>query len=77
VLLQSSAQGLTTQEAQRRSPEIGANESASSRPVTGLVQLLRLFIHPLAIILLLASMASASFGDVINASIIVVMVLWG
>jgi P-type Mg2+ transporter len=68
---------LTEQEAQRRLSEIGPNEIAGVRNTTSVVQLLRLFLNPLIIILLLASCVSAFLGDAINASIIVTMVLLG
>ena len=42
---------------------------------SGLVQILLLFINPLAIILLVASAISAAVGEVVNASIIALMVL--
>jgi Mg2+-importing ATPase len=75
--LHTSEQGLTEQEAQRRLWEIGPNETVGVRNTTAIVQLLRLFLNPLIIILLLASCVSAFLGDVINASIIVTMVLLG
>ncbi len=75
--LHTSEQGLIEQEAQRRLSEIGPNETVGVRNTTAIVQLLRLFLNPLIIILLLASCVSAFLGDVINASIIVTMVLLG
>ncbi len=75
--LHTAEQGLTEQEAQRRLSEIGPNETAGVRNTTSIVQLLRLFLNPLIIILLLASFVSAFLGDAINASIIVTMVLLG
>jgi Mg2+-importing ATPase len=67
--------GLTTQEAKRRLLQYGPNEPVSSRRTSGLVQILFLFINPLAIILLIASGISAAVGQVLNASIIALMVL--
>jgi len=67
--------GLTTLEAKRRLLRYGPNEPVSSRRTSGLVQILFLFINPLAIILLIASGISAAVGQVLNASIIVLMVL--
>jgi Mg2+-importing ATPase len=67
--------GLTTQEAKRRLLQYGPNEPVSSRRTSGLVQILFLFINPLAIILLIASGISAAVGEVLNASIIALMVL--
>ena len=73
VALQES--GLTTLEAKRRLLQYGPNEPVSSRRTSGLVQILFLFINPLAIILLIASGISAAVGEVLNASIIALMVL--
>jgi Mg2+-importing ATPase len=67
--------GLSTTEARLRLTRIGPNEPVSSRRTSGLVQILLLFINPLAIILLVASAISAAVGEVINASIIALMVL--
>src|SRR6266496_4828298 len=70
-----SATGLSTTEARLRLSKIGPNEPVSSRRTSGLVQILVLFINPLAIILLVASAISAAVGEVLNASIIALMVL--
>jgi Mg2+-importing ATPase len=67
--------GLTTDEANLRLAKFGPNEPATAKRSANLVQILILFANPLAIILLVASAISASLGEVINASIIVVMVL--
>ena len=67
--------GLSTTEARLRLSKIGPNEPVSSRRTSGLVQILLLFINPLAIILLVASAISAAVGEVLNASIIALMVL--
>src|SRR5450755_386841 len=73
IALQES--GLTTQEAKRLFLQFVPNEPVSSRRTSGLLQILFLFINPLAIILLVASAISAAVGEVINASIIALMVL--
>jgi Mg2+-importing ATPase len=67
--------GLSTTEARLRLGKIGPNEPVSSRRTSGLVQILLLFVNPLAIILLVASAISAAVGEVLNASIIALMVL--
>lgn len=67
--------GLTAQEAKRRSLQFGANEPVASRRTSGLFQVLLLVVNPLAIILLVASAISAAVGEVLNASIIALMVL--
>jgi Mg2+-importing ATPase len=67
--------GLSSTEARLRLAQYGPNEPVSSRRTSGLVQILFLFINPLAIILLIASGISAAVGEVLNASIIALMVL--
>jgi len=67
--------GLSTTEARLRLGKVGPNEPVSSRRTSGLAQVLFLFVNPLVIILLIASAISASVGDVLNASIIALMVL--
>ncbi|HEY3025612.1 MAG TPA: magnesium-translocating P-type ATPase [Pyrinomonadaceae bacterium] len=67
--------GLSTTEARLRLSNVGPNEPVSSRRTSGLTQILFLFINPLAIILLVASAISAAVGEVLNASIIALMVL--
>jgi Mg2+-importing ATPase len=70
-----SRAGLSVAEARHRLGKFGPNEPVSARRTSGLVQILLLFLNPLAIILLVASAVSAALGEVINASIIVLMVL--
>jgi len=67
--------GLSTTEARLRFSKIGPNEPVSLRRASSLVQILLLFLNPLAIILLAASAISAALGEILNASIIAVMVL--
>jgi len=67
--------GLTSSEARRLLARFGPNEPVSKHPTAGLVQVLLLFANPLIIILLIASIISAAVGEVVNASIIVLMVL--
>ena len=67
--------GLSTTEARLRLGRIGPNEPISLRRASSLVQILLLFLNPLAIILLAASAISAALGEILNASIIAVMVL--
>ncbi|HEY6802010.1 MAG TPA: magnesium-translocating P-type ATPase [Pyrinomonadaceae bacterium] len=66
--------GLTTTEARQRLNQIGPNEPVVSRRTSSLVQILLLFLNPLAIILLVASAVSAAVGEILNASIIALMV---
>ncbi len=71
----NASAGLSTSEARQWLSEVGPNEPVTTRRTSGLVQILLLFINPLAIILLIASAISAAVGEVINAFIIALMVL--
>lgn len=73
--LQSSPKGLTGEQAQRRLAEVGPNDPTPKKQISLLVQVLSFFNNPLVIILLIASVISAALGDIINASIIAIMVL--
>ena len=75
--LQATDDGLSSQEARRRLKSAGANESASVTHVAGALQFFHLFLSPLVIILLIASLVTAILGDALNASIIGVIVLLG
>jgi Mg2+-importing ATPase len=73
--LQSSEQGLTGEEAQKRLAAYGPNDTTGTKRASALVQFLRLFLNPLIVILLLASLITAILGDRIDASLIFVIVL--
>jgi P-type Mg2+ transporter len=73
--LQSSEQGLTSQEARQRLDTYGPNDTTGAKPDSGFVQFLRLFLNPLILILLFASLISAILGDKVDASIIFIIVL--
>jgi P-type Mg2+ transporter len=73
--LQSSEQGLTEEEARKRLDTYGPNDTVGIKRTSGLVQFLRLFLNPLVLILILASIVSLILGDQINASIIITIVL--
>ncbi len=73
--LQSSEQGLTGEEARKRLDKYGPNDTTGTKRESGLVQFLRLFLNPLILILLLASLISAILGDPYDASIIFIIVL--
>jgi P-type Mg2+ transporter len=73
--LQSSEQGLTGEEARKRLDTYGPNDTTGIKRSSGLVQFLRLFLNPLVMILLLASLVSIILGDRVNASIIIAIVL--
>ncbi len=69
------ALGLTTQEAKAQLAKVGPNEQAPPKRTAGLIQILLLFANPLVIILLIASAVSAFVGEIVNASIIALMVV--
>jgi Mg2+-importing ATPase len=69
--------GLSSAEAARRLDEIGPNEPARPPRRPGLVAVLAFLTNPLAVILLVASAVSALLGDVVNATLIVLMVALG
>ena len=73
--LQSSEQGITGDEARKRLDKYGPNDTTSTKRSSGLVQFLRLFLNPLIVVLLLASLISAILGDRVDASIIFIIVL--
>jgi magnesium-transporting ATPase (P-type) len=62
--------GLTQVQAKQRLAQFGPSEPAPTKRTAPLFQLLILLANPLAIILLVASVISAALGEVINASII-------
>jgi Mg2+-importing ATPase len=73
--VRTSDRGLTSQEARHRLDEVGPNDPLSARRVSLFAQVLSLFANPLVVILLVASIVSGALGEIINASIIVVIVL--
>jgi Mg2+-importing ATPase len=73
--LQSSEQGLTSEEAVTRLKQYGPNDAASAKREPGIVQFLRLFLNPLILVLLIASLVTAILGDAVDASIIFIIVL--
>jgi P-type Mg2+ transporter len=74
--LEGSEQGLTSKEAEKRLEKYGPNDISGMKHRSGVIQFLRLFLNPLVAILLLAAAISAILGDPINASIIVIIVLF-
>ncbi len=73
--LESSEQGLTSEEAKKRQDKYGPNDTTGVKRRSVVVQFLRLFLNPLVAILLFAALISAILGDQINASIIVAIVV--
>ena len=71
------AKGLSSQEAERRREQYGWNEPAKAKRGATALDLLFLFLNPLVIILLVASLASLLLGDATDAVVIFVIVLLG
>ena len=69
--------GLTSAAAASRLAQIGPNEPVVVHRLSTVWQLLRLFVNPLVVILLVASIISALLGQITDATIIVTMVLLG
>jgi len=74
-LLQASAAGLTSAEARRRLSLHGPNSMVAESRFAVLSSLLRFFINPLVLILLVASGVSLTLGDSVGGLIIISMVL--
>jgi Mg2+-importing ATPase len=70
----TSTTGLTSEEARRRLVEFGANDPVPRKRTKAISQLLSSFLNPLIPILVIASIVSAALGEVMNATIIIVMV---
>ncbi len=68
--------GLTSQEAEARLSAYGPNDPTSIRRGALAFELLHLFLNPLVIILLVASVISAFLGQKIEADLIFVMVVF-
>jgi Mg2+-importing ATPase len=73
--LEASRNGLTNDEALKRSKQYGFNEPTTEKRATLLKHFLRSFANPLALILLLAAGVMASLGDRTNAAIIITIVV--
>lgn len=75
ALLHSSEEGLSSQEARLRQDRFGPNELMTAQRLASVKQLFLLFTNPLVLILLAASIVSAFFGEALDASIIIVIIL--
>ena len=74
--LSATLVGLTSQEAEARLSRYGPNDPASTRRGAFAFELLHLFLNPLVIILLVASVISAFLGQKIEAELIFVIVVF-
>lgn len=69
------ASGLTSQEAETKLRQCGPNDPAPRRRRSAVVELLRLFLNPLVIVLLIAATVSGFVGEKVDAAIIIAIVL--
>jgi Mg2+-importing ATPase len=67
--------GLDDEEAAQRLRKFGLNDPAPVRSLSALGELIRFFANPLVLVLLAASVVSATLGQTIDAAIIAAMVL--
>jgi Mg2+-importing ATPase len=67
--------GLTSAEAAARLQQAGPNDPAPGRRSSAIRELLRLFLNPLVLILLIAAVVSAFLGQTVDAGIIAAIVL--
>ena len=72
----ASSLGLTAQEAEARLSKFGLNDPSSTRHGVFIIELLHLFLNPLVIILLVASVISAFLGQRVEAELIFVIVVF-
>ena len=73
--MDSSFQGLTSQEAQKRQTLHGQNEFARKPHRMLILQAISHSMNPLVAILLIAALVSAFTGSIVNSSIIIIMVI--
>jgi P-type Mg2+ transporter len=71
----SVSNGLTSREAVARLEQYGPNDPAPPKSHSTVRDLLHLFLNPLVLILLIASISSIFLGDITDASIIIAIVL--
>jgi P-type Mg2+ transporter len=71
----AAPEGLSSREAETRLEEFGPNDPTPRRRRSPILELLRLFLNPLVMILLIAAVASGFLGDKVDAGIIIAIVL--
>ncbi|WP_440949334.1 magnesium-translocating P-type ATPase [Methanosphaerula subterraneus] len=75
LALNSSAQGLTTENAEAQRLQYGRNDISSKKKESVILQFLKQFTNPLVLILLFAALISIAVGEVTNAAIIISIIL--
>jgi Mg2+-importing ATPase len=73
--LDTSRDGLTADEAEKRLTQSGPNEATTAPHLSNLKQFLQFLVNPLVIILFVASLISAVLGQQLNSAIIIIIVL--
>jgi P-type Mg2+ transporter len=73
--LNSSTNGLSTEQARQRQLDVGPNDPVPERQNRGLSEILRGLANPLVLILLFAGLVSAMVGELINAAIIITIII--
>jgi P-type Mg2+ transporter len=76
-LFDTSLEGLTETEAQRRLAKAGPNEIAREKPLSWYVQLLKTVTNPLSLLLIVLAIVSLLTGSPTAALIITIMVIFG
>ena len=76
-LFDSSPEGLTETEAQRRFEKAGPNEIAREQPLRWYIQLLKALTNPLSLLLITLALVSLLTGSPVAALIIAMMVVFG
>jgi Mg2+-importing ATPase len=71
----AAAKGFTSQQAAAQLKQFGPNDPAPPRRQSAILDLLRLFLNPLVLILLIAAIISIFLGDKADAGIIITIVL--
>ena len=71
----TAMEGLTSQEAAKRFGQFGSNDPTPQRRSSTIRELLRLFLNPLVLVLLIAASISAFLGEAVDAGIIITIVL--
>ena len=75
VDLNSSAQGLTTEQAETQRKQYGRNDITSSKKQSPILQFFEQFTNPLVLILLFAAIISIVVHEITNATIIISIIL--
>lgn len=73
--LRATPNGLTGDDARERLKVYGFNEMTTAKHSSLVVRFLKLFVNPLALILLMAAVVTGILGDIVNSSVIITIVV--